>query len=109
MYKRVLLLLVAGALGAPLSLHAADDILLPGNAASGKKIYDAKCTACHVSLVGGDGTAIHTRPARRIKTAEGLVGRVQGCNHQLKAGLNPDQINDIVAHLYQAYYKAPAK
>lgn len=84
---------------------SASDILLPGDAKVGKKIYDDKCVACHISLVGGDGSALHTRPNRRIKTAEGLLGRVEGCNHQLKAGLKPDQIKDIVAYLHKAFYQ----
>lgn len=85
-------------------LATAEEVLLPGDAAKGKGLYDAKCVGCHVSLVGGDGTALHTRPNRRVKTPEGLLSQVKMCNRQLDAGLNPDQIKDIVAYLYQAFY-----
>lgn len=88
------------------ALAAEEPTLLPGSAANGKKIYEAKCVACHVSLIGGDGTAIHTRPNRRIKTSEGLLAQVQACNQQLKSGLNKDQINDVVAYLYRSFYTA---
>ena len=83
--------------------HAAE-VLLPGDAAKGKTLYNAKCVGCHVSLVGGDGTALHTRPNRRVKTPEGLLAQVQACNQQLKAGLTSDQIKDVVAYLYQSFY-----
>ena len=82
----------------------ASPVLLPGDAAKGKNLYSAKCVSCHVSLVGGDGTALHTRPDRRVKTPEGLLAQVQMCNRQLDAGLSPEQIKDVVAYLYQAFY-----
>lgn len=82
----------------------ANAVLLPGDAAKGKNLYAAKCVGCHVSLVGGDGTALHTRPDRRVKTPEGLLAQVQMCNRQLDAGLSPEQIKDVVAYLYQAFY-----
>lgn len=85
-------------------MAAADEVLLPGDAGKGKSLYDAKCVACHVSLVGGNGTALHTRSNRRIQTPEGLLAQVNGCNQQLKAGLSPAQIKDIVAYLHQAFY-----
>lgn len=83
----------------------AEDVLLPGDVGRGKTLYDAKCTGCHISLVGGNGTAIHTRRERRIKTPEGLLAQVNGCNRQLNAGLSPEQVKDVVAYLYQAFYK----
>jgi len=82
----------------------AGPVLLPGDAAKGKNLYAAKCVGCHVSLVGGDGTSLHTRPDRRVKTPEGLLAQVQMCNRQLDAGLSPEQIKDVVAYLYQAFY-----
>lgn len=83
---------------------ASGDVLLPGDAAKGRTLYQSKCVGCHVSLVGGDGSALHTRPERRVKTPEGLLAQVNVCNRQLKAGLTPEQIKDVVAYLYQAYY-----
>ena len=109
--KRAINMLARFSAGVPLlfltTVSAADDVLLPGDAAAGKKLYDSKCAACHVSLVGGDGSALHTRPNRRVKTAEGLLGQVEGCNQQLKAGLSPGQIKDVVAYLYKAFYQKP--
>lgn len=107
MKYRQLLLIVTGLCFSGF-VYAQDDMIVTGNAPNGKKIYEAKCVACHISLVGGDGLALHTRANRRIKTAEGLLGRVNGCNHQIKAGLNEDQINDVVGFLYDAFYKTGA-
>lgn len=107
MKYRQLLLVLAG-LGMSGIVTAQDEMIVTGNAHNGKKIYEAKCVACHISLVGGDGMALHTRVNRRIKTAEGLLGRVNGCNHQIKAGLNEDQINDVVGFLYDSFYKTGA-
>lgn len=88
-------------------MATANEVLLPGDAAKGKGLYDAKCVGCHVSLVGGNGTALHTRPNRRVKTPEGLLAQVKMCNQQLDARLSPEQIKDIVAYLYQAFYVKP--
>jgi mono/diheme cytochrome c family protein len=91
------------------SLNAADDIYeLIGDAQRGKALYANQCVACHVSLVGGDGTALHTRPNRRVQTPEGLIKQVNACNHQLNAGLNAKQVDDLVAYLTQSFYK-PSK
>lgn len=102
-YRQLILTLVGFSFS--FAAVASEDMLVTGNAQNGKKIYEAKCVACHISLVGGDGLALHTRLNRRIKTAEGLIGRVNGCNHQIKAGLNEAQINDVVGFLYESFYK----
>jgi len=95
----------AVAIGLTSAVAMAEEVLLPGDVNRGKTLYEAKCTGCHISLVGGNGTAIHTRRDRRIKTPEGLLAQVNGCNRQLNAGLSPEQVKDIVAYLYQAFYK----
>lgn len=96
---------LAVAIGLTSGTATAEEVLLPGDVGRGKTLYDAKCTGCHISLVGGNGTAIHTRRDRRIKTPEGLLAQVNGCNRQLNAGLSPEQVKDVVAYLYQAFYK----
>lgn len=100
--KTVLMLSLAAA---PALAAAAPTAMLPGDAAAGGKLYQAKCQACHVSLAGGDGAKLHTRDNRKVKTVEGLIGQVKACNNQLDAGLNATQINDIVAFLNERYYR----
>jgi len=77
--------------------HAA---LLPGDAARGKQLHAARCTACHDSRV-------YTRPDRKVKSVEGLMGQVQMCNQQLGTRLEREQLNDLVKYLNDAYYRFP--
>lgn len=92
-------------LAAPAFAAAPQTTLLPGDATNGGKLYQAKCQACHVSLAGSDGSKLHTRENRKVKTVEGLIGQVKACNNQLDAGLSGAQINDIVAFLNERYYR----
>lgn len=81
--------------GAPVRAETA---LLPGNAGNGKTLHTANCTACHDS-------SVYTRKDRKVASVEGLIGQVNGCNKQLGKNFSRDQINDIVLHLNEAYYK----
>lgn len=72
--------------------------LLPGNAGNGKTLHAANCTGCHDS-------SVYTRKDRKITSVEGLIGQVNGCNKQLSKNFSRDQVNDIVLHLNEAYYK----
>ncbi|HLD13205.1 MAG TPA: hypothetical protein VJB18_00645 [Burkholderiales bacterium] len=72
--------------------------LLPGDAVNGKQLHNGHCIACHDSRV-------YSRPNRRIKTVEGLMGQVRMCNQQLKTNLSREQLNDIVRYLNETFYK----
>ena len=74
--------------------------LLPGDAAHGKQLHDSRCLGCHDSRV-------YTRPDRKLKTVEGLMGQVRMCNQQLNTNLSREQLNDIVKYLDNAFYKFP--
>lgn len=84
-------------------IHA--ETLLAGDAAKGKATHDAKCVACHVEMFGGDGSKIYTRKDRKTKSAEGLIGRVQGCNKQTGANLSKADVDNVVNFLNTTYYK----
>ena len=71
----------------------------------GKQLYDQHCTGCHIRLVGGDGTAIHTRKDSIIHSLSALQQRVAFCSTQINAHLFPDEEADIAAWLNQTYYK----
>lgn len=88
--------LVAAALFA--ATAQAENTLLPGNAANGKTLHAANCTGCH-------DTSLYTRKNRQVSSIEGLIGRVNGCNKQLGKNFSRDQINDLVRHLNESYYK----
>lgn len=73
---------------------------------SGKKlIADSKCEACHVRKVGGDGSAIYTRPDRRVTTKSKLLPQVERCSNELNLGLFPDDEAAIAAFLNVTHYK----
>lgn len=72
----------------------------------GKKYFDeAKCDTCHVSLMGGDGNRIFTRPERKIKDAQALAKMVRFCVSQTGAGIFPEDIDHIAAYLNREFYK----
>jgi mono/diheme cytochrome c family protein len=70
-----------------------------------KLVQESRCNACHVKLVGGDGTAIFTRADRKVKTAAGLLSQVRTCNTMLGTNWFPEDEADVAAYLNQAYYK----
>lgn len=70
-----------------------------------KHFEEAKCNGCHVSLMGGDGNRIFTRPERRIKDPKALVKMVQFCVDRTGATVFPEDIEHIAAYLNQAFYQ----
>ena len=69
-----------------------------------KLIAENKCVACHVSKVGGDGSAIY-KPQGRINTAGFLRGMVEQCNSQLNLGMFPEEVTSVAAVLNRDHYK----
>ena len=73
---------------------------------TGKRLVaEAKCEACHVSKLGGDGSAMYSRPDRRVTSKSGLLAQVARCNNELSLGLFPDDEAAIAAYLNAAHYK----
>ena len=70
-----------------------------------KLIADTKCEACHVSKVGGDGSAIYSRKDRRVTNRSKLLPQVARCNSDLSLGLFPDDEAAIAAYLNATHYK----
>ncbi len=86
------------------SLTLAEAMLL-GNAKHGQKLHQAKCVGCHVQQYGGDGSQMYKRADRKVRSAEGLMARVAGCNRQVNAGFSTDDVNDVVSYLNETYYR----
>ena len=76
----------------------AETALLPGDAAAGKTLHQARCTACH-------DDSVYKKNGKAIKSVEGLIGRVQMCSKQTGSGFKPEQVNDVVKYLNEEYYK----
>ena len=88
----------AGGIAAPASDAAAME--------NGRKlIEEAKCEACHIAKVGGDGSAIYTRKDRRVTAHGKLLPQVARCNNELNLGLFPDDEAAIAACLNTRHYK----
>jgi len=67
-------------------------------------IADGKCVACHVSKVGGNGSAIY-KPQGRINNASFLRGMVEQCNTELNLGMFPEDVTSVAAVLNRDHYK----
>ena len=79
---------------------------LLSDANNGGKVLDERCTACHVNMFGGDGSAIYTREDRSVNTVEGLMARVEVCNvNTQNSELNANQLDDITAYLNETFYR----
>jgi len=75
-----------------------------GDAKIGKTLHDKSCTSCHVSMVGGDGSAIYSRLERKARTPQQLQARIRNCNANVGANWFPDEENHVAAYLNLHYY-----
>jgi len=71
----------------------------------GKIKHDAKCTACHVSQFGKDGSGIYTRKNRKMTSYSMLTQRVKACNVNTKSGFSDGDVTNVIEYLNSAYYK----
>lgn len=77
-----------------------------GDAATGKKLFDQnKCSSCHISMLGGDGSAIFTRPNRKVTNPQQLIDRMYMCSGNVDWKLTPQDEQNLGAYLNQNYYK----
>lgn len=77
-----------------------------GNVQAGKKLFDDKqCNECHIGKVGGDGSAIFTRPNRIVHNPKEMVERMHVCSGAVGMTLTPQKEQDLGAYLNQTYYK----
>lgn len=95
----------AVALLALIALSAAAEPFPRGDPKIGKALADKSCVACHVRLVGGDGSDIYQEPLRKIQTSKQLLARVATCNVQANAGWFPEEEEHVAAYLNQKYYR----
>ncbi len=77
-----------------------------GDAQAGKKLFDqTKCNSCHIGKMGGDGSAIFTRPNRIVNNPQQMVDRMVACSGTIGMTLTPQNKQDLGAYLNQTYYK----
>jgi hypothetical protein len=63
-----------------------------------------KCTQCHISKVGGDGSAIY-KPKGHINDAGLLRGMVEQCNSTLNFQMFPEEVTAVAAVINRDHYK----
>ena len=71
----------------------------------GKDLHDSNCISCHASLYGNDGTAIYTRPERKIDSLPALTKQIKRCKNSMGALWPDDQIEDLIEYLNKTFYK----
>ena len=76
-----------------------------GSAENGKKLFAKyECSSCHEAKMGGDGSAIFTRPDRTVKNAGDLITQMERCSGAIGKQLTAQEKLDLAAHLNQTYY-----
>ncbi len=77
-----------------------------GDAGNGEKLFSRyECDSCHKGKVGGDGSAIFTRPDRIVRSAAELIPRIKFCSGVVGANLTAQEQQDLAAYLNQRYYQ----
>ncbi len=76
-----------------------------GNADNGGKLFTRyECSSCHQAKMGGDGSAIFTRPDRLVRGADAIIPRIKFCSGNIGAQLTAQEEQDLAAYLNRRYY-----
>jgi hypothetical protein len=98
-------LLVAGAWFSASSWAQGADIYKGADIKLGEELIEQnKCSQCHSTKVGGNGSAIY-KPAGRINNAGLLRGMVEQCNSMLNLQMFPEEVTAVAAVLNRDHYK----
>lgn len=76
-----------------------------GDPKIGQTLAAKNCVSCHVSMFGGDGSAIYTRPDRKMKSAQQLLSQVRACNTNVGTNWFPEEELHVAAYLNKTFYK----
>ena len=75
-----------------------------GNAQAGQKLFEQyKCNRCHAAMLGGDGSAIFTRPERKVHNATELIEQLEICSSNIGVSLTPQDKQHLGAYLNRYY------
>lgn len=87
-----------------LSSTAAANPFPSGNADTGKKLFEQhQCSSCHVAMLGGDGSAIFTRPNRKVKSPQQMLTQMDACSAAAGIQLSPADKQHLGAYLNRYY------
>ncbi len=100
-----LLILAGAALQTGQARAQGAEIFKGADLALGEKLMaEHKCAQCHISKVGGDGSAMY-KPQGKFNNAGLLRGMVEMCNTQMNLGLFPEEVTAVAAVLNRDHYK----
>ena len=63
-----------------------------------------KCSQCHASKVGGDGSAMY-KPKGQINESGLLRGMVEQCNSMMNMQMFPEEVTAVAAVLNRDHYR----
>ena len=72
-------------------------------------VEEKKCEGCHHNKTMGDAKSVYLRKDRKVTSLEKLKAQVALCNSELNLQMFPDEEENVVAWLNQAYYKFPER
>lgn len=99
------LLFVAGAWLGSQAMAQVPAIYQDADLAMGEQLIEqSQCSQCHITKVGGDGSAIY-KPTGRINNAGLLRGMVEQCNSMLNLQMFPEEVTAVAAVLNRDHYK----
>ena len=81
-------------------LASAAHAAVPGDSASGRRLYEANCTGCHNS-------SVYTRPDRHVRSLDALQQQLAGCGHMVGKEFTAAQTRDLVKYLNDRFYHFP--
>ena len=75
-----------------------------GDAQAGQQLFEKyQCNRCHIEIVGGDGSAIFTRPSHKIHNAAELLEQIRICSANVGATFTPQEKQNLAAYLNRFY------
>ena len=86
------------------SLAASANPFQQGSAPTGQKLFEQlKCNSCHMNMYGGDGSAIFTRPNRKVHNAPQLLAQIGVCGGNVDKEFSAQEKENIAAYLNRYY------
>ncbi len=75
-----------------------------GNAQTGQDMFKQyNCSRCHIQMFSGDGSAIFTRPDRRVNTPSELITQVGRCGGNVGKNFTLQEKQHLAAYLNRYY------
>lgn len=96
--------LISALILSALSASAMANPFPDGNADTGKKLFAKHdCANCHIQMLGGDGSAVFTRPNRKVKTPQHMLSQMDACSAAAGIQLSPADKQHLGAYLNRYY------